>query len=102
MIKSFIKNTILQILHLIRWCLTKLRNYFLFIKQNIMPLKLKKTPNAFSISCYYIFQEDELRRCYETFKKHFYTSIFLNNIEMQEFAIKRSLKNIEREAMRFW
>jgi hypothetical protein len=75
------KKIILKILHFIRFVLTVLKNHCL--------------PIAPLFSLYDIFEKEELKKCYETFKPHFQKSIFFNRKDYHKFIIERAKENDE-------
>lgn len=93
-----VKHTIIIILNLIQKVFIKINNYYKFIKFHILPPKTTIV-NAFSSktinlpSCYEMFKEEEMKKCYNHFKKHFFNSVFLDNIELQKYSIKEALIN---------
>ena len=75
------KKIILKILHFIRFVLTVLKNHCL----PITPL----------FSLYDLFEKEELKKCYETFKPHFQKSMFFNRRDYHKFIIERAKENDE-------
>jgi len=99
MIKKLIKKILLPILHILREAITLLRSLYHFTKTNIKPAKIISPPNAFSKSCYDMFHDDEMKNCYNTFKKYFYTSVFLDKDHMKAFAIQQAVENDKNSNM---
>tara|TARA_B100001063_G_scaffold228164_1_gene239278 strand:+ start:1792 stop:2583 length:792 start_codon:yes stop_codon:yes gene_type:complete len=92
------KHTLTPLLKFIQKILTKLINYYKYIKVNILPeksihshgfsTKISNLPN-----CYQRFKEEEMDKCYNTFKKHFYNAVFLETKQLQKYSINEALKN---------
>ena len=97
--KKLIKKILLPILHAIRETLTFLRSLYRFTRENITPKKILSPPKVFSKTCYNMFYEDEMKNCYNTFKKHFYTSVFLDKDHMKEYAIQKAVENDKNSDM---
>ena len=92
------KYIITKFLNCIQNILIKIKNYYKFFKANTLPPKDQKI-HAFSSninnlpSCYQRFKEEEMDKCYNTFKKHFYDAVFLNRHELKKYSIIESLQN---------
>lgn len=74
------KKKLKKILHLIRHVLTVLRN-------NCLP---SSSPPPVSLSPYEMYQKEQIKKCYETFKPHFQKSIFLDLENYYKFIIERA------------
>jgi hypothetical protein len=57
--------------------------------------KIKKSTY---ISQYDLFEQEELKKCFEYFKKYYPSSIFLGTDELREYSINKSLENIKDNA----
>ena len=80
------KKIIIKILNTIRYLLEG------FLKET-MPRENKFVKQKFvSNMAYQFFIEEEFRKCYEHFKKHFYTAIFLTRTDLRNYCIDESLK----------
>ena len=92
------KYILIRMLNIFQKILIKINNYYKFFKQHALPPKNTHI-HAFSSktrnlpSCYEMFKEEELNKCYNHFKKHFYNSVFLETIELQKYSIKEALIN---------
>ena len=73
------KKILIKIFHLIRSVLNVLKN-------NCLPI----TP---PLSLYDMFEEEQIKKCYETFKPDFQKSIFLNKKDYHKFIIERAKEN---------
>ena len=92
------KHTLLPLLKLIRKFLIKVYNFYKFVKSNILPPKdihahgfssqINNLPN-----CYQRFKEEEMDKCYNTFKKHFYDAMFLESNDLKKYSINEALDN---------
>jgi len=76
------KKILKKILNLIRFVLTVLRN-------NCLPSPPPPPPFV-SLSPYEMYEKEEIKRCYETFKPHFQKSIFLDYKNFHKFIIERA------------
>ncbi len=90
------KIIIIKILNLIQKILIKIRSIYHFTKHHALPPKISHI-NAFEKTCYEIFKNKEINKCYDTFSKYFYDAIFLENEKLKEYAIKKSIENEEIE-----
>ena len=61
------------------------------LKFNLFPRPEKDNENQ--DDCYNLFQKDEIDKCYTTFKENFRSSLFISSKYINEFALKRSIKN---------
>ena len=78
------KNKIKKYLKLIKF-------YLVGIRHNLIPLPRKPEEK---ITPYSMFKDEEMKKCYEHFKKYFKSSVFLATTKLaREYAIKKSLKN---------
>lgn len=66
-----------------------------FLKKNLFPPK-RIHVNAFGTYCYDMFKKEELEKCYNHFKKHFYNAVFLENTKVPEYAIDEAIKIEEK------
>tara|TARA_Y100000996_G_scaffold410120_1_gene391934 strand:+ start:279 stop:1025 length:747 start_codon:yes stop_codon:yes gene_type:complete len=82
-VKKLIKNRILYLLNILKRILTVFRNHS-------TPDPLIYAPGHYA---YNRFIEEELKDSYEYFKKYFYTSIFLPEERLRNYAITKALKN---------
>ena len=82
------KQTLIKILHFIRAVLTILKN-------NCLPIVPPPPPPPSRTMLYDIFETEEIKKCYETFKPHFQKSIFLNYKDFHKFIIERAKENDE-------
>lgn len=85
--KSLIKK-ILKLLRSFLEVLLKIKNT---LKFNLLPRPEKE--NLTKDDCYDLFQKEEIEKCYNTFNKDFYSSLFISSKHINEFALKRSIKN---------
>jgi hypothetical protein len=81
------KKISIKILHFLQRILTILRN-------NCLPLP-RSLPPSTSSSPYEMYVEEEIKKCYETFKPYFKKSIFLNFKDYHKFIIERAKENDE-------
>jgi hypothetical protein len=81
------KKISIKILHFLQRILTILRN-------NCLPLP-RPLPPSTSSSPYEMYVEEEIKKCYETFKPYFKKSIFLNFKDYHKFIIERAKENDE-------
>lgn len=90
------KYLVIKILNKIQKILITISNYYKFFKQHTFPHKTLSV-NAFASktrnlpSCYEKFKEEELEKCYDHFKKHFYNSVFLESTQLKEYSLKEAL-----------
>ena len=61
------------------------------LKFNLFPRPEKDNENQ--DDCYDLFEKEEIKKSYEKFKPFFYSSLFISSKKINEFAIKRSIKN---------
>jgi len=97
------KYTVLPFLKLIQKILTKIKNYYKYFKVHALPSKdlpvhgfstdISNLPN-----CFQRFKEEEMTKCYDTFKKHFYDSIFLDKEELKKYSIKEALEKDDEKS----
>ena len=79
------KQILIKILHFLQRVLTILRN-------NCLPLPRSHT---LALTPYEMYVEEEIKKCYETFKPYFKKSIFLNFKDYHKFIIERAKENDE-------
>ncbi len=102
-----IKYNLIKFLNVIQKLLIKIQNYYKFFKANTLPPKVLKV-HSFSSetnnlpSCYQRFKEEEMERCYNTFKKHFYNAVFLDRIELKKYSIREALNNDDKNSELFY
>ena len=77
------KKTLKKILNCIRTILNGIRN-------NLIPFPRFPKTTKFA---YEMFQQEELEKCYNHFKKFFKHSVFLYTDKIREYAIKLAIKN---------
>lgn len=70
--------------------LLKIKNFFKF---QIFPRPEKEKENL--DDCYDLFVKDEIKDSYNKFKSYFYSSLFISSKKINEFALKRSIKNFD-------
>jgi hypothetical protein len=78
---KLMKSFIIKVLNLIRRYLTAL-------KVHCLP-----TPPSASTYLYKMYVNEEIKKCYETFKPHFQKSIFLDYKNYHKFVIERAKEN---------
>jgi hypothetical protein len=81
------KKILIKIFHSLQRFLTILRN-------NCLPLP-RSLFRSLSRSPYEMYVEEEIKKCYETFKPYFKKSIFLNFKDYHKFIIERAKENDE-------
>lgn len=92
------KHVVTPLLKFVQKILTKLINYYKYLKSNILPER-SIHPHGYSTeifnlpNCYQRFKEEEMDKCYNTFKKHFYNAVFLETKQLQKYSINEALKN---------
>ncbi len=64
---------------------------FLYPSKKIIETDYKK--KLISLNAYEKYKDEEMEKCYNYFKKHFKTSIFLSSDKIREYALKKSIKN---------
>ena len=86
--KKIIKILVLPILHFIKRILTILKVHALpeAPKPRTSPFHYKKTS-------YHYYQDEEIEKCYQHFKKHFKTSVFFEDRTIRDYAITQAIKN---------
>ena len=62
-----------------------------------VPNKLFQEENIWDL-----YKKEEKIKCYDHFKKHFKTSIFLRRSDIRKYAIEESLNNNKGEDKYFW
>jgi hypothetical protein len=77
---KIIKKLIIKLLHFIRRILTA-------IKKHCLP------KDSFSSPIYKMYENEQIKKCYETFKPHFQKSILLENRDYHKFIIERAKEN---------
>ena len=65
-----------------------------FIRRILIALKNHCSP-PLSLALYEMYEKEEIKKCYETFKPHFQKSIFLKYYDYRKFIIKRAKENDE-------
>ena len=63
-----------------------------FIRRILTALKNHCSP-PLSLALYEMYEKEEIKKCYETFKPHFQKSIFLDYIDYRKFIIERAKEN---------
>ena len=89
------KSIIILILSSLSKVIQKLIYTKKFLKKNLFPPK-RIHVNAFGTYCYDMFKKEELEKCYNHFKKHFYNAVFLENTKVPEYAIDEAIKIEEK------
>lgn len=90
-------------LYIIQRILTKINNLYKFFKAHALPSK-NFSVHGFSTetsnlpNCYQRFKEEEMDRCYNTFKAHFYNAVFLDQKELISYSIKEALENDDEKS----
>ena len=87
-----LKSIIIKVLNQIQLVITKFFYILTFLIRNILPVK-KLHVNAFGTGIYDRFKAEELDKCYNHFKKHFYDAVFLDHHELKKFSITRAIEN---------
>ena len=64
-----------------------------FIRRILAVLKRHCLPTPLPLSPYEMFKQEEIKKCFETFKPHFKKSIFLEYKNYHKFIIKRAKEN---------
>jgi len=64
---------------------------FFYPSNKIIQTDYKK--KLISLNAYEKYKNEEMEKCYNYFKKHFKSSIFLSSDKIREYALKKSLKN---------
>mgnify|MGYP003686250607 FL=1 len=86
--KSLLKKNI-KVIKVFFEYLLKIKNFFKF---QILPRPEKEKENL--DDCYDLFEKDEIQDSYDKFKPYFYSSLFISSKKINEFALKRSIKNL--------
>lgn len=87
-----LKSIIISILNKVQILITKLYYIFGFIKKKFTPIK-KIQINAFGTGIYEKFKDEEIEKCYQHFKKHFFNSVFLEHTELKKYSITEAIIN---------
>ena len=83
--KNILKEFILSLLHSVRWVIKKL--YIHIIPSDIVRTKKHE------INCYDLYHEEELKKCFEHFKKYYLKAVHLSGDDILNYAIHRAIKN---------
>jgi len=70
--------------------LKKIRD-FLYPSSQILETEYKK--KLISLNAYEKYKDEEMEKCYNHFKRHFKSSIFLSSEKIREYAIKKAVEN---------
>lgn len=97
------KYTLLPFLKIIQRILTKINNLNKYFKAHALPSKNFSvygfsTETSNLPNCYQRFKEEEMDRCYNTFKAHFYNAVFLDQKELISYSIKEALENDDEKS----
>ena len=83
--KNILKYFILSLLHSVRWVIKKLYIH-------IIPTDIVRTKKH-GMNCYDLYHKEELKKCFEHFKKHYLTSVHLTGDDLLNYAIHHAIKN---------
>lgn len=86
-LKNLIKKIYLKVLESIVSVVIKSKNFL--IQQNIIKsYKIKNDDYG-----YFKYRKEEMEKSYQTFKKYFYKSVFLDSFKIRRYAISEATKN---------
>jgi hypothetical protein len=87
------KSVIKKILKKIRDIIESLLRIKRFLKVNLIP-DPEKEDEEFQ-GCYEMFEKEQIESCYKKFKENFLTSVFISTKKINNFALRRSLDNLQ-------
>ena len=70
--------------------LNRIRDFF-YPSSKILETEYKK--KLISLNAYEKYKDEEMEKCYNHFKRHFKSSIFLSSEKIREYAIKKAIEN---------